>query len=432
MNRAIPLLLCMQVICARAFAQADDTKVKLEGFVYYQIGQLVTTSDPTGQTTGLHDKSFDQHVHFRLTANATVARHLQIIAGTEIGLATFAKGEGGGNSITSAFSLKEAQGIYSFGDDPKHSPIQIAIGFFPYKYNPQATNMGEYLFNYRTGAYAPYIINDFDNCKARLLGFKISSELFGSLKQDLLFTSEMAVGNNGNTPAGDYSLSYVAGYNVKKIFDVGAGICFSRLVPIDPSQTTPLANIVYDENDLPVIENGDTVRLTMKAIKLMARATFDPKPLLPEAMGSVFGKEDGNLYSETAILGVKNYNAYYNGSPYYNDITQRWPIMIGFNVPTFKLLDVLSFETEYFGWPYNLSILIGTPVPNTTQDDFSNDQKFRWSIFSQRTITKGLCIKGLIGKDHFRTISAGGSVTNAEILRGNGNWHYNLRLMYQF
>ena len=136
-----------------------------------------------------------------------VRERLRIIAGTELGIATVAKGNGGGNSASTGFSLKEAQGIYTFGDDPKNPPLQIALGYFPFKYNPQATNMGEYLFSYRTGSYPPYIINDFDNCKARLLGLRVSSALLLppliSLHGDVLFTSEMTVGaGNGNTRRG--------------------------------------------------------------------------------------------------------------------------------------------------------------------------------------------------------------------------------------
>ena len=81
---------------------------------------------------------------------------------------------------------------------------------------------------------------------------------------------------------------------------------------------------------------------------------------------------------------------------------------------------------------HGATIAQGTPMPNTTQDEYSSQQMFRWSLFAQKTVTKGFCIKGLVGKDHFRTVDAGGGVTNEELLRGNGNWHYNLRFMYQF
>ena len=272
-------------LCFQApHAEESDVNVTPSGFAYYQIGQLVKTSDPTGRISGQPDKSWDQHVNFRLTLEGVVRNRLRIIAGTELGIFTFAKGAGGGNNVTTAFSLKEAQGIYTFGDDPKIAPLQIALGYFPFKYNPQATNMGEYLFSYRSSAYAPYIINDFDNCKARLLGLHLSSTLFGSLRQDLLVTSEMAVGGGkGNWPIGDYSLSYLAGYTIKNIFDVSAGICLNRLLPIDPSQTTPSGDNAIPAKDIngnPIIENGDTLYLTMKATKVMARFSFDPKHFL--------------------------------------------------------------------------------------------------------------------------------------------------------
>ena len=415
--------MCFQSI----HAEESDVKVTPSGFAYYQIGQLVSTSDPTGAITGLPDKSWDQHANFRLTLEGIVRERLRIIAGVELGIATFAGGAGAPATVKTAFSLKEAQGIYSFGEDLRNPPLQIALGYFPFKYNPQATNMGEYLFSYRTGAYAPYIINDFDNCKSRLLGLRVSSTLLGGLRQDLLLTSEMSVGNTtsgttdfgttANTAVGDYSLSYLIGYKFTNIFDIGAGISLNRLLSIDPSQTNP-GDTVYNTN-------GDKVPLTWKSTRLMARVTFDPKHFLSEDFLNLLGKEDGKLYAETAILGVKNYDTVYN------DISKRWPIMMGIDVPVFKTLDFLSLEMEYFGWTGNLSIL-QAPTPNLTQDEYSEQQMFRWSIFAQKTLVKGLCVKWLVGKDHFRTVDAGGSVTNEELLRGNGNWHYNLRFMYQF
>jgi hypothetical protein len=427
MNHKIAFLIAAIVLLFRAsFSGEPDKKVTMSGFAYYQFGQLVNTSDPAGDLTGLPDKSWDQHANFRLTLDATVQQRLRIIAGAEFGMATFAKGGGGGNQLTAGFSPKEAQGIYTFGNDPSSaSPVlQTAIGYFPFKYNPQATNMGEYLFSYRTGSYPAYIINDFDNCKARLLGMRVSSTILGSLKQDLLFTSEMTVGNNGNNPAGDYSLSYLVGYKTKKLINCGAGICFCRLIPLNPTLTTPADNIAYNKDGTPVIENGDTLRLTLRSTKLMARVAFDPKALFPAL--SFFGDEDLKLYSELAVLGVKNYGIEYS------DILKRIPVMIGFNVPTLKELDVLSLEMEYFGYPGNTTISQGTPEPNPTQDAFSMQQMFRWSFFAQKTLTKGILVKALIGKDHFRTVDAGGSVTNEEVLRGRDNWHYVLRCIYQF
>ncbi|MGB7567756.1 MAG: hypothetical protein WBM07_07845 [Chitinivibrionales bacterium] len=431
MNLKLSLFIYAAVFCFQALhAEEPDVKIMPSGFAYYQIGQLVSTSDATEQTTGLPDKSWDQHANLRLTLEGVVRERLRIIAGAELGMATFAGGGGHPTTINTAFSLKEAQGIYSFGEDLMSPFLQIALGYFPYKYDPQATNMGEYLFSYRTGAYAPYIINDFDNCKSRLLGLRISSTIFGSFKNDLLLTSEMPVGSGkGNMPMGDYSLSWLTGYKYKKIFEAGAGICLNRLIPIDPSQTTPASAIALDSAGLPIIQNGDTLHLTMEAIKLMARFSIDPKQFLPVDFASNLGLEDGKVYMETAILGLQNYGAYYN----YDNIHKRWPVMVGFDIPTTKWgLDFLSLELEYYGWRDNLTIPQGTPMANVTQDQYSGQQMFRWSLFAQKTLVKGFCIKGLVGKDHYRTVDAGGSVTNEELLRANGNWHYNLRFMYQF
>jgi hypothetical protein len=431
MNYKLLVIMFFAALCSRSgFADSSDVKITPSGFTYFQIGQLVSTSDPTGQITGIPDKSWDQHANFRFALEGVVRERLRIVAAAELGIATFAAGGGTPTTINTAFSLKEAQGIYSFGQNPKDPYLQIAIGYFPYKYDPQATNMGEYLFSYRTGAYAPYIINDFDNCKARLLGLRLSSNLLGSFKNDILLTSETSVGSGkGNWPIGDYSLSWLTGYTYGKLLDVGAGICFDRLIPIDQSQTSPTSAIALDSAGLPIIQNGDTLRLTMQAIKLMARLSFDPKQFLPVDLLKLFGKEDAKLYMETAILGLKNYGAYYN----YDDVSKRWPVLVGFDIPTTKWgLDVLSLELEYYGWRDNLTIPQGTPMSNTTQDQYSAQQTFRWSIFAQETIAKGFCVKGLVGKDHYRTVDAGGNVTNEELLRGNGNWHYNVRFMYQF
>ena len=244
----------------------------------------------------------------------------------------------------------------------------------------------------------------------------------------------------------------MVGCKVKKILDIGAGICLNRLISIDPSQTTPVDDIAHDTSGNPVIKNGDTVRLTMKATKLMARATFDPKQLFqlffpstsPTLPALQLSPEDGKLYVETAILGTKNYGVEYDS------LYKRKPIMFGFNVPTYPALtyallpgplmweryrkidwptaliggaglaagigstflefahgdyfqkklrlDFLSLEMEYFPWEENLTIAQGTTQPNNTQDEYSKQQRFRWSLFAQKTLVKGLCIKGTGGK----------------------------------
>lgn len=436
MKRTIFILLQAVAACLHAsFADETGFSVTPSGGAYYQFGQLQKTFD---ESQSWPNKTWDQRFDFRLSLNAVVQQHLRIIVGAEFATLTQVMPPLGvaGKTTTYYYAFpREGQGIYSFGDDEAQSPLQIAFGYFPFKYNPQASNMGEYLF--RTGTYPPFIINDFDNCQARLLGMHISSDLFGSLRQDLLFTSETFF-----QPIGDYSLAYLVGYWPFPAIAVGAGISWNRLFPLDPQLTTKPSsdNIVFDSGNNPVLDGNDTLYYTFKGTKLMGRFSFDPKPLLPDGLLGIFGPEDGKLYAETAILGFRNYGTYFD------DVSKRWPYMVGFNIPAFKVLDILSLEMEYINSAFDRYAFTTatTPIDQLSADEWVADSRFHWSIFSQKTITKGFSIKGLIGKDHYRPTgsntaitgvdapTSGGLSNGGELLVANGDWHYSVRVMFSF
>lgn len=286
---------------------AEDSNIKItpSGFAYYQIGQIESYTPNDGS---LMDKMFDQHFNGRLTLSAVINEKLKIIVGGESQLASTGSTDIG-QAIT-PFILKEAQGIYSFGE-PGNSYLEIEAGYFPFKYNPESSNLGEYLF--RSGAYPGYVITDFDFAQARLMGFNVSSILFENLHLNLLLTSEYR-----EPPFFDYSLSGLVSYKfLNKILDFGAGMDFNRLIPIVPSLTTNPASIVLDKNGNVVMEDGDTLRYTKIGTKIMGRLTFDPKPLLPFAY--LLAPSDFKVYGEFAILGLKNYGAYYS------DISKGFP-----------------------------------------------------------------------------------------------------------
>lgn len=52
------------------------------------------------------------------------------------------------------------------------------MGYFPYKFNPDATNLGEFLF--RTGTYPLYLISNFNH--SHLLAAAITAEIEGLLR----------------------------------------------------------------------------------------------------------------------------------------------------------------------------------------------------------------------------------------------------------
>ena len=67
--------------------------------------------------------------------------------------------------------LSRADLTYNFGssDDPD---LSITLGYFPFKYNPDARNLGEYMF--RSGTYPQYLITDFDFPMAKLFGMHVN------------------------------------------------------------------------------------------------------------------------------------------------------------------------------------------------------------------------------------------------------------------
>jgi len=79
----------------------------------------------------------------------------------------------------------------------------------------------------------------------------------------------------------------------------------------------------------------------------MAMFNVDFKRWLPI---NGLGPNDLKLYGEASVLGVKDYGNLYN------DIWQRIPVMMGFNIPTFGWLDYLSLEVEWYGSPYRNSL----------------------------------------------------------------------------
>jgi hypothetical protein len=243
--------------------------------------------------------------------------------------------------------ISDANASYSFGD--LASPyLSLTAGLFPYKYNPQVRNLGEYLF--RSGTYPAYLVNTFDLAFARLTGFKVSSELFGMLHQDLIFSIETAV-----PPFYDGSLTYIADCNLLNIIDIGGGVQFANLVSVDERATTPSVNTTgggdFLNNMYVDTSNGgrDTGFYTFRGTKLMGKLCFDPKGILAlldmKEIGAMFGKEDFKLYGEAAVLGLESYPANdtyprtlqknYWG---YNTLKNKIPVVMGFNWPTHPLL----------------------------------------------------------------------------------------------
>lgn len=327
--------------------------------------------------------------------------------------------------LNSDFIIDRASGTYFFGDVEKPI-VGVTFGRFPFKYNKSVRNLGEYLF--RSGTYPAYLLNDFDRPFARVTGIKVSSDLPSKWDlqwhQDLLMTIETDI-----PPFNDISLTYLSDLTYGGFFNVGVGVQFAHLISVDENQTTP--SVVQGSSNpttrnLYVTADGDTGHYTFRGTKLMARASFDIPGLLRKVLAAdldFFGAEDMQIYSEAAVLGFESYpsnDTIREGVPYmnkknpwgYDDLWKKIPRVIGINIPTFKILNVLAFEAEWFAcdYPNNYFTQLGVgpgqsyPLPDYNQYfDYTTDN-WKWSLYAKKMFAGDrLGIVAQIARDHIRT-----------------------------
>lgn len=312
-----------------------------------------------------------------------------------------------------SYSIYEACGSYLFGDTGSRS-LSITGGLFRYKYNQEIKNLGEFLF--RSLAYPAVLINYFDMTDARLAGIRLSGDLpAGNLLKfhgDLMLTFETEI-----YPFYDVTPSLIGECTIGKFLDVGMGVAFSRLFPVNDSLTTPQSPS-YPRNRY--INGNDTGYYTFGGTKLMVRFTFDPKPFIPLTW---FGPEDLKLYSEAALLGLESYprNDTINSPAAtdaniwgYDTLWQKIPVVIGFNVPTFKILDVFSLEFEWYGCAYPMSLKdavklqsqIALPIPSNAYGrsyDMYTKDNWKWSVYAKKMFAhEHLGIIVQFARDHLR------------------------------
>ena len=169
--------------------------------------------------------------------------------------------------------------------------------------------------------------------------------------------------------------------------------------------------------------------------KLMTRITFDFKSILPDFIAGKMAPEDFKLYAEGAILGVKNYEKFYE---------HRWerkPFTIGFTVPWFRLLDIFDIELEYLDSPNWNSVYqpvyYMVPLQDTRCDTtmtFTHD-KLKWSFYAKKTIGKRMSIMMQVARDHFipKSSNAREAIQDyQDVTLRHGDWWWNLRVRFDF
>jgi hypothetical protein len=390
----------------------------------------------------------------KVGVKATLNAHLSAVICPEVKLwnDTWDWGIMGNNGAPNPFnqhvtvSLADAEGIINFGAKDALA-CTIAFGVMPFKYDADVKNLGEYLF--RTGTHPAYVRNDFDDAFATITGLRANAALFDRLSLDVMLTQETQI-----MPLNDWSVSILAGYKLPHLLDIGAGVMLDRVMPVDGLLEKP--GMRYSpQQDTFFNSSRQLDTLSFGGTKLMARVSFDPKGLLPTGLSKVFGREDGKIYAEAAVLGTKSFDAYTRSIAgtdttysidsmmnFYSDIKQRIPIMVGFNIPAFKLLDYLSVEFEYYRWPYSpslydhLNLNWALPKPITPRDNnvvqlYTRTNQWKYSINFRKTLWGSFSIIGQIARDHSRHDAFYATYADPEeAFLSSADWGWWLKLQY--
>jgi len=327
------------------------------------------------------------------------------------------------------FCLHEAHGLLSFLRNRPGAGLEVAIGQFAYKYNPEVRDLGEYLF--RTGTYPLYIINKFDFPLARLTGLRLGYHFASPAKlfeQNIVrFTIDgMLLTEREMMPFHDFSLAFIGTINMFNALELGGGVNFARLFPVDDDFTTP-----QGKDNMFLQNENDTGYYTFKGAKIMIRATVDPVFFLRGREGFAgdwMGQNGCKLYSEIAVIGLENYPAQadsINGvsyNPYgYDDLSSKMPVMIGFTLPMWKLFDVFAVELEYLDCPYPndyknvvknwnkpLPVVVDSNEVYYTPDLYARNN-WKFCIYAKKNIGRNFSILVQIARDHL-----GWNVYNAD------------------
>jgi hypothetical protein len=232
---------------------------------------------------------------------------------------------------------------------------------------------------------------------ANMLGLQVH-QTWGGFEQDFLLSMETEY-----FPFYDLSPAYVAGYRFGQVLRLGAGVNFYHLIPYDSKVTSDTGIVFIDTSATP----DDTTQISFAGTKLMANFSFDPKALFGGS--EILGPEDLKLYGEVALFGTENGEAY---KKLYGDYLHRMPMMIGFNLPAFTLLDRLSLEAEWYGAPFKDDFKgfehtggTVTPIPTKSTDPLETNVRkdnWKWSLYASRAIEQHIKVSLQVANDHFR------------------------------
>jgi hypothetical protein len=249
-------------------------------------------------------------------------------------------------------------------------------------------------------------------------------------------------------PFYDVSIADVLSWKIGKALEIGAGINLYRALPADAKATSPgkdcqardlgintgqtnQPNVCFILDSVGVDPSGaavyDTVTGSLSGIKLMGRVRFDPKAWLGWGSGSL-GKNDLVLYSELAVIGLKDYPVYYD------DILRRIPVMVGFNLPGFGYLD-WSVEVQYYASKFtgdDLGAQNGVWLPTLDPSINAKRDDWKYALNASKAFRGHVALMGQIANDDLRLGGYHYEPAGKEAMRAPGDWYWTAKVGYFF
>jgi hypothetical protein len=416
---------------AGVHAQGETT---FSGAGWIQYGHIVNSSEQTNvysdySNRGLHGSGAQLTLKHRFSSRLDGSFGLGAASGHF--LSGSASGPKGGYSPSGVSPYVAEANISWSAWRNESQAVTLRAGFFPYNYNRDVKNLGLYLL--RGPVYPGVLISGFETKHvlpvANMLGLQLRHQA-GGFTQDLLLNSETEF-----APYFDLSLAYLASYDFAGAFRVGAGVNFYHLVPID-------GKITRGEVWAPpgsVVQTTETVGFAGQ--KVMANASFDPKAFTGDF--GLLGPADLRLYGEVALIGLDTDSLH---NALYGDLFKhRMPVMVGFNLPAFKLLDFLSIEVQWYGSKIR-DDLTGynttsggrpSPLPVASADSNLTRDNIKWSLNGARMLGSHVRLSFQFANDHLRPGTYAGDGDNnppgrEAVLITPKDWYSSLKLAYFF
>lgn len=443
MRLITPLVLGSLALTVLSGTAAGQSKPSFHGAGWMQFGRIENSYTPSG---GGYDENWLGNYGGLVGSSLKIDDNWEGGLGFGSILVHLARGGVDAADIWYPFwvgFLTEARFTYTADDYAEEGGAQLTLGTFGYNYNPDSKNLGVYLL--KGYVYPGAIVSgyaDLFGVPASRTGGMLRYKV-GGFHNDFIMNVE-----TDEKPLYDISFADVITWKLHPSFEIGAGANYYRAIAAEKKATSPGKDCVPgflgpyagsgpgvkgQDNPCFIVEKDsagnpiDTITGSLSGIKLMGRVRIDPKPWFggSESMGP----DELVLYAEAAVIGVKDYPILYD------NILRRIPVMVGLNLPTFKLFN-LSVEGEYYASknssdnlpPQNGSWLpaIVSGSPNPARDDW------KWSVNASKVVLGNIFLGLQVANDHLRLGGTHNTASGVETMRTPQDWYWAFKTAYFF